>query len=244
MPIKTISSAQNPIFLELKKLLSSKGIHRQNRFFLWGEKFVTEVLKNSPEQAELLLTTHQHELKSDTSRIELSLELFKELDIFGTHSPILVCKAPEISTWNLAEPQGLELMVAMGEPSNLGAVIRSSISFGIKKIILLKESASPFHPKSVRASAGNILKVSYELGPSIQELKGENILALDMKGESLQGFQWPKNCYLLVGEEGQGVPRDLKIKRIQIPSEKNIESLNAGVALSIAMYSYYLQKLT
>ena len=242
--IKSIHSTQNPNFLELKKLLTSKGIHRQNRFLLWGEKFVSEVLENAPESVAGLLTTAHHQSQNQTQipQIELSNELFKELDIFGTRSPILVCKTPELAEWKVLPPQGLELIVAMSEPANLGAVIRSSISFGVKKIILLKESASPFHPKSVRASAGNILKIKYELGPSIKDLDcKEALLALDMKGESLANFQWPKHTFLLVGEEGQGIPAGLNIRKIHIPSEKNVESLNAGIALSIAIYSYYLQ---
>jgi len=251
MAYKQISSAQNPRFLELKKLLSSKGIHKQKSFFLWGEKFVNEILATSSEVAQQLIVSPQHEIKSNLPILELSNELFKELDVFGTHSPILVCQLPELLEWQNKTPSGLELLVAMSDPSNLGAVIRSSASFNVKKIILLKESASPFHPRSVRASAGNILKIKYEIGPSIHELNqclGEPLsqycLALDMNGENLAHFKWPKSSYLLVGEEGRGIPANLKLRKIQIPTgEACVESLNAGVALSIAMYTHYLQKL-
>jgi TrmH family RNA methyltransferase len=248
MSVKLIQSAQNPYFQDLKKLLSSKGIRKQDRFLVCGEKFIQEILKTSPEFFEAILRTAKHQTDSNMAdfdqQIELSNELFKELDIFGTDSPILVCSTPKIVEWKAEKPKGLVLIVGLGEPSNLGAVIRSAVSFGVKKIILLKESASAFHPKAVRASAGNILKVTYEFGPSIQELNLEGILALDMKGESLQNFRWPHDTYLLVGEEGQGIPSNLKFKKIQIPLEKNVESLNAGVAISIAMYSHYLQNLT
>ena len=249
MSAKLIQSAQNPFFQDLKKLLSSKGIRKQNRFLVCGEKFIQEILSANPEFAVGILRTAKHladqpvanQNSGQTPEIELTNELFKELDVFGIDSPILVCSTPKIFDWKAEKPKGLELIVALGEPSNLGAVIRSAVAFGVQKIILLKESASPFHPKAVRASAGNTLKVTYEFGPSIQELNLDGILALDMKGESLQSFRWPHDTYLLVGEEGQGVPSNLKFKKLQIPLEKNVESLNAGVAISIAMYSHYLQ---
>jgi TrmH family RNA methyltransferase len=244
MSVKLIQSAQNPYFQELKKLLASRGIRKQNRFLVWGDKFVQEILSASPEFAETILKTAKHEFHSEISQIELSQDLFKELDLFGTDSPILVCTAPDIPEWKAPKPKGLELIVALGEPANLGAVIRSAVSFGVKKIVLLKESASPFHPKAIRSSAGHTLKLKFEFGPSIQELKVEGILALDMRGESLQNFCWPHDTYLLVGEEGQGIPSHLKFKKLQIPLEKNVESLNAGVAISIAMYTHYLQNLT
>ncbi len=249
MSPKSISSLQNPIFSEYKKLLSSKGIHRQNRFLIWGEKFVNEVLAENPETVEALILGPGHKLNlaaKSIDRIELSNELFSELDIFGTRFPILVCKVPTILKLQHHEPKGLELLVAVSEPSNLGTIIRSCASFEVSKVILLKESASPFHPRAVRASAGNVLKVNYEIGPSILELSPEllkNTLALDMNGENLAQFKWPKNSFLLVGEEGRGIPKEMKIKRIQIPSAANVESLNAATAISIAMYSYYVRRV-
>ena len=140
----------------------------------------------------------------------------------------------------------MELLVAVSEPSNLGAIIRSSVAFGVQKIILLKESASPFHPRSVRASAGNVLKMTYEIGPSILDLDLSlqcQTLALDMDGENLSSFQWPKNTFLLVGEEGRGIPKEMKFKKLQIPIDVRVESLNAATAISIALYAYSVQKV-
>ncbi len=243
--MKLISSEQNPIFGELKKLLTSKGIHKQNKFLLWGEKFVAEILRDSPESVDTLILGPDHEVFSGApSTLELSSDLFTELDIFGTKTPFLVCRVPALNEMKPCAPVGLELLVAVSEPSNLGTIIRSAASFGVKKIILLKESASPFHPRAVRSSAGSVLKMQYEIGPSIEDLSPkllEQSLALDMKGENLSGFKWPKNSFLLVGEEGRGIPKNMKIRKIQIQTEPNIESLNAATAISIAMYSYYSQ---
>lgn len=241
--MKLISSPQNPIFAELKKLLSSKGIHKQNKFFIWGDKFVSEILRDSPECVHTSIIGSGHQvLMGSLPTIELTQVLFNELDVFGTKTPFLVCHVPPLERLTIREPLGLELLVGVSDPSNLGTIIRSAASFGVKSVILLKESASPFHPRSVRASAGNVLKMKYEIGPSIEDLDSELLkrsLALDMGGENMASFSWPKNLFLLVGEEGRGIPQTMTIRRIKIQTEAQVESLNAATAISIAMYSYY-----
>jgi RNA methyltransferase, TrmH family len=44
--------------------------------------------------------------------------------------------------------------------------------------------------------------------------------------------------YLVLGEEGRGVPDSLALKRLKIPMASATESLNATVAGSIALYGY------
>ena len=64
------------------------------------------------------------------------------------------------------------------------------------------------------------------------------ILALDMHGKNLGTFTWPRNARLLIGEEGQGVPASKAFEFLSIPMAREVESLNATVAASIALYSY------
>jgi tRNA G18 (ribose-2'-O)-methylase SpoU len=177
--------------------------------------------------------------------------LFEELDVAGTKKPLLLVQTPEIPPADLSlAPVGLEIVCALSDPSNLGALIRSASAFGISKVILLKESASPFHPKAVRAASAATLAVCLERGPSIQELapfqqlaKDANLwVALDMGGESLVEFKWPKNARLVLGEEGRGLPVPNSFRKLAVPiSREQVESLNATVASSIALYAYRAQ---
>ena len=59
----------------------------------------------------------------------------------------------------------------LGDPQNIGSLIRSCAAFGIKKLILLEESSSPFLPKSLRAASGQIFNVPLFKGPSIAALE-------------------------------------------------------------------------
>lgn len=240
MKEKFLSSRQNPIFKDLVDLLSTKGIKDQGRFLIFGSKVISEVLKTQPKLCETLIVPEHSGTQIETlPLITLSGELFNDLDVFGTRSPLLVCRTPQMKTWETKNPvSGLELFCALGEPSNVGALIRSAAAFEVSKIVFLKESASPFHPKSVRAAAGTMFDCEFARGPSIKDLEAKHFVCLDMKGENLSQFQWPKNVRLLVGQEGRGVPKDFKAKRLSIPMNPKVESLNATVAASLALYGY------
>ncbi|MFN7262781.1 MAG: TrmH family RNA methyltransferase, partial [Pseudobdellovibrionaceae bacterium] len=171
--------------------------------------------------------------------VKLPKILFDELDTLGTHFNLLILEVPEIS--NLTDltlpPEQPQVILPLGDPSNLGAAIRSCEAFGIHEILLTQESANPFLPKALKASAGSLLRVRLFKTGSISGISTQHVLALDSQGQNLMSYQWPKSFRLLVGEEGPGLG-DLAIRnRISIPTE-NVESLNAVVALSVALYDY------
>ncbi len=238
--MKHISSADNGLFKELKSALEPKGIKKLGRFIVSGRKVVEEILAQGKLEVDFILAQEEMQLPSSKERfIVLTKPLFQELDIFGTKSPLLALKTPKLSVWNQQDKAvGLEVLCALGEPSNLGALLRSAAAFGASKVVLLKESATPFHPKSVRSASGQLMKVPIATGPSIKDLNGDGVFALDMRGEELSKFKWPKNARLLLGEEGPGVPELNGLKKLKIPMSNDVESLNASIAASIALYSY------
>lgn len=249
MTSETISSRENQKFKMWKSLLERKGLKKHGLFLLSGEKVVFETLRdNSSLVKSLLLPAETLISFGDTDEIkkfELAPELFNELDIFGTRTPLIVGETPPIPEWKETDPtQGLELLCPLGDPSNLGALIRSAMAFGVSKVVLLKESAHPFHPKSLRAASGGVLTCPLALGPSIHELQSTETIALDLNGTSLKDFEWPRDTRLLVGEEGPGLPSNSQFRRLTIGQKPNVESLNATTAATIAMHSYYIQNDT
>lgn len=240
-----IESPQNSRFKTLKSLLFSKGIKDEGQYILSGQKLVLEAIKSHPHLIQYeILTSALNQLSPLNSDkvIQLTPTLFKELDVVGTQSNLLILKLPQIPEIDLEiDPQTPEVILPLSDPSNLGAMIRSSVAFGISKIILTKESAHPFLPKAIKASSGACLFAEFYLGPSIYDISS-HCLALDGGGSLIQDFKWPKKFRLLVGEEGKGIPQNVPATKLSININPQIESLNATVAMSLALYQWNQNK--
>lgn len=242
-----IGSKDNPTFRNLKHLLTSKGIKDEKSFFFMGEKLIQEFLAKPNPQFKIknVVSFEGMELPLLSSQIKLKKELFNELDILGTHYPLLILEYKSFEEFNFQEqPVGLEIVSPLGDPKNLGALTRSAVAFGASKIILTHDSCHPYLPHAIKASAGAMLNISVRTTPLKTNqipIVGANI-ALDMNGKNLTEVQWPKNLRLLIGEEGPGlditVDQAKKIQMCTIPMENNVESLNATVSASLAMWEW------
>jgi len=249
-----IESKDNRHFKEFKKLITVDGVRKYGRVIVSGKKLIKEIAQSTAQGCIALIIPERY--ADDNSEINaiikkfadaaalytLKKHLYNELDYFNTGAPLLVIKVPEIPEWDLTLDVGCNLLIPFQDPTNVGTVVRSAAGFGIKKIIILKEAAHPYHPRCIKASAGAILHAAIFKGPSIKELtvccKNINlpVISLDMAGVPITEFKFPKKFLLLPGLEGAGVPGELKKFSISIPITVSIESLNASIAASIALF--------
>ncbi len=251
-----ISSASNPKFKIWESLLTAKGIKKEKLFLFSGEKLVREYLRSPhPEIVSEILPSGLAPLTQSSAKketFELPTQLFHQLDVLGTNYNIFVLKTPDIPFW---EPEDnlhlssvsscLEIFCPLGDPSNLGSCLRNAEAFGANAVILTAESANPFLPKSVKASAGSVLRVPLRRGPSLAELP-KGLIVLDTQGTPLHQFNWPPQTRLLVGEEGLGTSAYFsnyssnkeKGISVRIPI-LGVESLNSSVAVGIALYDRF-----
>ncbi|MDX6749146.1 RNA methyltransferase [Geminicoccaceae bacterium 1502E] len=243
-----IESAHNTHFKRWRSLLDSRGIKKQGQFLLSGRKTVPEALARHPGRFHAVLCESETQLEAflclpaGLAAYRLPRQLFRELDVIGTGAPLLVGSLPSLPRADLATPpQGVELACALGNPDNLGAVLRSAAAFGVRRVILLEGAAHPFHPRALRAGANAQFELELQQGPSWTGLVGAAgpLIGLDAQGEPLAGFDWPDELRLVLGEEGQGLPPDLELRRLAIPMTGAVESLNATIAASVALFSCF-----
>lgn len=241
---RAISSAENPQFKLWESLAEPRGIRKHGQFILAGRKSVPEALARWPACFTAVLTEDgvaPQATPADMPVYALARPLFAQLDGFGTGFPLLVGEVPELDQTDLGvAPQGLELLCAVGDPSNLGALLRSAAAFGVARVVLLEGAAHPFHPRSLRAAANAPFQVELRRGPRWSDLAAAAgpLVALDSRGAAMNGFAWPRDLRLVLGEEGPGVPADLPLQRLAIAMPGGVESLNATVAASIALYDW------
>ena len=160
------------------------------------------------------------------------------------------------------------VVVAAGiqDPGNFGTLVRSAEAFGGSAVVATEATVSHWNPKTIRASAGSMFRLpvlKFAAEALIQELRARQIRVLGLvaphagghhaqygDGTSarlparLQDTDLTRSCALLVGNEGAGVPRELvrSIDEFVTIPQIRVESLNAGVAASIALYEAQRQR--
>ncbi len=248
--IREVASESNPTYKLASDLLTGRGIRKRGQALLAGPRIIAEVLEHFPDQVEGYLTDSKGEPPPETATIpwyRLADPLFKNLDVSGTRSPLLLVRVPEVAEWSADAPwpDGCTLFVPFQDPENVGAVIRSAAAFGAARVVLLKEAAHPFHPKSARAAGPALFQVSMEQGPSIRDLRAKNapLIALSSDGPDLQSEPFPERFGLVAGVEGPGLPEHLRSGTTRrIPMRPGVESLNAATAAAVALYAWSVSR--
>lgn len=249
-----ISSAQNAKYKTWESLLAAKGRKKEGLFLVSGEKilndFVSDKLATRFSVKSILVPKNFSGDKLATLKKNWNLEspglfftldslLFKQLDVAGTCFPIFVCERPkDVIAEQLQVPKGLELVLPLTDPANMGALCRTALSFNVNTVILTPGACDPYHPKALRASSGGTLKLNFIHLTTNGLALNEHDFGLDLNGENIYKFSWPENARIWLGEEGQGLKKSFSNKnKIYIPIN-GMESLNATVAGSIAIFSY------
>lgn len=155
-----------------------------------------------------------------------------------------------IAVWNASEEMNPDLPVValddLQDPGNLGTIIRSAAAFGYGTVLLGGKTAKANSPKVARASMGAIYRINIlhvkNLAGALAGMKdcGYKVYGLDMDGSPIEELVAVAPYCLVVGSEGSGLSKDVASvldSTVSIRMEKGVESLNASVAASIAMWS-------
>ncbi len=245
--VKEVASVKNPGFKVWRTLTDGKAVKKAGLTLVSGLKQVSESLRDFPGHCEGIINRGAEELPVEAPEgvleYRLRPELFRELDLFGTGAPLLLMRVPELPEWTDEEewPDGCTLFVPFQDPSNVGAVIRTAVGLGAARVVMLKEAAHPFHPRSVRAAGPAVFKARLFSGPSINDLRSEAVplLGLSSSGRDIRDYDFPRAFGLVPGVEGPGLPEHLRAgENLAVPMEPGLESLNAAVAAGLALYEW------
>lgn len=244
--VTAVTSEQNSRYKGIKKLLSGRGIKKEAQALLAGARPIEETMTALPRSCLAWITSGEQHPPPEKAPpvmewLQLADPLFQALDVFGTKGPLLLVEVPDPKPWSPKEgfPPGCSLLVPFQDPENIGAVIRSAAAFGVAQVILLSESANPFHPKALRASGGSALRMRLRKGPSIAALPPDlPVVALSADGKDLSEAAFPVAFGLLAGMEGEGLPCLWRDRAVRIPIDPAVESLNAAAATAVALYEW------
>jgi RNA methyltransferase, TrmH family len=176
----TITSPHNPRLKELRKLQRRRERERSGRFLAEGEDLVdAAIAAGRPAFAGYRLAGSAIG-GSDFEDVEESV--MAGLSTLGSGT-----RAIGVYEQCFAKPVGplCVYLHGVGDPGNVGAVLRSALAFGASCVALGPGCADPHSPKAVRASMGAIFAVGLARVSDIGELPGTRVALVAGAGEPI-----------------------------------------------------------
>ena len=157
--------------------------------------------------------------------------------------------------WLQALPRGPSVAIwldGVGNPHNLGAILRSAAHFGAAGVLLPKHSELAVSGAAARVAEGGAEQVPMvRLGRSdnaIAQLKsaGFELAATVVRGgRSLYSLDLPERLVLVMGAEQLGVAEDMAnaaAVKLGIPGSGKVESLNVASATAVCLGEWLRQR--
>jgi TrmH family RNA methyltransferase len=223
-----ITSIHNEQLKEVRRLARRRGRERSGAFVAEGEDLLAAADAAGWPAVERYVAAG-----SGLEGVEVEPEVLSKVSALGSGTRAL---AVYEERW--AAPVGplCVYLHAVGDPGNVGAVLRSTLAFGASCVGLGPGCADPFGPRAVRASMGAIFSVPVARADGPADLPGERIALVPRAGEALAGPS-EQGVTLVVGAERDGLPAEVVAacdRTVHIPIAA--ESLNAAMAATVALY--------
>ena len=240
-----ITSRQNPLLQQVRKLLSSRKEREKTGLFVAdGTKLLAEAVKWWPDLETVILSDGvEADVPQGVRLVRVPEDVMESISPMQTpQGALFVCKLPPKQEF---DPQpGMLLLDGIQDPGNLGTILRTADALQVR-VALLEGCADPFSHKVVRASMGAVFRtvpVQTTMDRAVQACAQKQIplavTALSPKAQDIRQASLDTMA-VVIGSEGQGVrPELLRAAGAEliIPMNPNCESLNAAIAAAIVMW--------
>jgi TrmH family RNA methyltransferase len=264
---EVITSSQNAQLKLVKKLQRRRTREQERAFVVEGEDLVLAGLE-SGATARVLLVDSERAPAIDPNLVPcplLQVEPKLLAEASGLAHPPRVLGIFELpAERDLAQVMDARAATGrtgpwialdgLGDPGNVGTVLRTVAAFGGGGVVTLPDTADPFGGKAARASMGSIFRVPVarldasdtDVGAELDAVRaavpGLQVVALDADGDAdLWDAPLDATTLIVVGGERDGISTAVRSRAdvvARIPQDPDVESVNAGVAASIALYDW------
>jgi TrmH family RNA methyltransferase len=258
---ESITSPANPLLKNVRQAIARGGLTSDGWCVAETFHLLAEALRGPCEVKVVLAAESVCAAAEEHVREQRDIRLAVVPDrllgaISGIQTSQGVITLVKPAEWRLEQLfRGCPLVVvldALQDPGNCGTIVRAAEAFGATGVLFLKGAASPYNPKTLRASAGSLFRVPFVHGvepaqaPSVLERHGVELYA----GVPASTFARPlieadlrRGCALIIGNEARGVGEELRgaALEVTIPTA-GVESLNAAIAAAIMLYEARRQR--
>lgn len=240
--------------------------------YVWGRNPVLETLRSNRKVKRLLIAEGQRESPALASILQeihrqhvpvetVPRQRLDQLSQGAVHQGCLaVVEARKYATLDdlLAFAQSkneepfLLILDAIQDVNNLGSLLRTAEAAGVHGVIIPLHHAAEVNATVIKTSAGAtehlLIAQVTNLTHTLEALKKENIWVIGLAGETKTEYDQADltgPLALVVGNEGKGISRLVREHcdlLVRLPMHGQINSLNAAVAGSIALYEALRQR--
>jgi RNA methyltransferase, TrmH family len=254
---ETITSAANPLVKRVRALADRRHRRREGAFVVEGVQPVWRAVEAGWEVEALLVVPGRladaaagmvaEQRAAGTRVVELAEHLAARVAERDTPPGLLaVVRSRE---WPPPEVGPDDVWVALhrvGNPGNLGTVVRTADAAGAAGVLLVGETADQYAPAAVKASMGSLFATPVHRVPDLDALfgwaaeGGAEVIATSGYADRAhwaRGYRAP--LVLLLGSEGDGLPAEALERAdgtVAVPMTGTAESLNLAVAAALLMY--------
>ena len=249
-----IESSANPLIKEISRCLEDR-----THFLLEGEKAILDAVAAGMPLDHVL---HDESVRpgrlaalSSTHPRQVSRAVLERLAESRTPQHLLaIVRRRDVPVAEILERPGpIVFVFGVQDPGNLGAIVRVGEAAGCAGVVAAPGSADFFHPRTVRASAGSVLRIAVSGRVSFEPFasdakKAARIVCGAVPSGGENPFEAPLSptSVLVIGAEGPGLPagayRYLD-RKLTIPMRPPVDSLNAAVAAALLLYSPALREI-
>jgi RNA methyltransferase, TrmH family len=257
---ETISSAANPLVKRVRQLADRKYRRRQGAFVVEGRQPVwravqagreIEVLIAAPDllagSAAAAMVAEQEARGLRVAYV--SAELFGRIGSREGPSGIAAIVRGRVAGLDdlTAGPGAVfTALHRIGNPGNLGTIIRTVDATGGAGVITVGDSTDPFAPAAVKASMGSLFAVPVAHAPDAAAFfgwAGAHGVEVVATSGSADTEHWQATyrppLAVLFGAEGSGLPEPVlrrSGRQVRIPMTGTAESLNLAAAAAVMLY--------
>ena len=235
--MQVISSKDNEIVKNIRKLKEKKYRDIENEFIVEGIKLVEEAIEENAIIKQIVVCeecvndgTLTQEIRYKIAKYEciyVTEKVFNLLSDVKTPQGILAVIKKENKNNEIDYSQDIIIALdGIQDPGNLGTILRTIDSINLKQVILSEKTADPYNPKVVRSTMGAIYRVNMIRSKNIIEtLKNMKKHKYDIVATSLQtnksiyDIDYKKKV-IIIGNEANGVSKevlDLANEKVKIP---------------------------
>ncbi|MGV0025066.1 TrmH family RNA methyltransferase [Phormidesmis priestleyi] len=255
-----LTSLQNPLIKQLRKLHRAKERREQQLFLIEGTHLVEEACLAQVPFVTVCYTEgwqsqHPDLWQRACENTQRSLLVTPEVlkAIATTVEPDgIVATVERLHTDSIHLTQLGLMLQTIQDPGNLGTMIRTAAAAGADGLWLSEDSVDLDHPKVLRSSAGQWfclpMAVSGDLRAEILNCKTAGMQIVATVPTATQTYWEVDFCQpslILLGNEGAGLSEDLMALadcQVTIPVDPGVESLNVAIAAALMLYEAKRQR--